>query len=888
MRSEIWTRLRFLLFPKKQEELDEELRFHLEQSIQAHVEAGLAPLEARRRAMVEFGGVEGTREQCVRQRPGWFVDSICRDVLHGVRLLRRSPGLMSVAVLTLALGIGANTAIFSLVDGISLRPLPIADPAHLVALSSVKIHAAANSETAETGSSYPEYRDLRGSVAAFSDVAASDRRGLAVHTADGLQLLLAAVVSDNYFSFLGVRPELGRLPEESELGRLRAPVVVLSHGTWKRMFGGNPAVIGQAIHLTRGGSATVVAVAPAGFRGTERFIDPQIYVPQSSWLILNPEEISWRASSRADREFELYARLGPGASLEQARAQLRFFSAKLAEAYPASNVGRTLIADWQSKSNGEGMQLLGMLVLAIAGAVLLIACTNVANLLLALNDARRREIAMRTALGATRGMLLRQLVTEYAVLAGLGVAGALLLAQRLIALVPALLPDIGYPLGFDFRIDHRVLAFTAVAGLASVVVCGLIPALATTRTAPLEAMKKQSARRGRLRMPARKVFVVAQLATSMALLIVTGLLIKAWMQIGKMDLGFDSRQNAVLMGIAVDGRAAQRLAEFDTLVTRMKALPGVKDASVARVVPFPDSGGGMTQIVLAPDEPRSDTAGTPVWFNAIDNGYFRAMSIPLARGRAFASEDTATSRRVVIVNQALAQKIFGSSDVVGRVLRLGREKPADAEIVGVTVNGKYADLEEAPQPYLYFPLCQQPLSEVTLIVTTAGDAGPLLPVVRRTLHDASPDTLIINAQTLTDHMQLVTYANRMAAWLTASLGGLALLLTMLGLYGITAFAVSRRTQEIGIRMALGAMRGTVFRSVVKDGMMLTLTGMLLGMGAALVCGRGMSSLLFGVKPLDPATLIAVALLVTATSIAALIIPARRALGVDPVVALREE
>ena len=884
MIAESLTRLRFLVLRKKPNELDEELRFHLEQSIAMKQAAGLDATEARRQAMIEFGAVERTREQCAKQRPGWWLDTAKRDLHHGLRILRKSPGPMSVAVVTLALGIGANTAIFSIVDGISLRPLPISDPSHLVAIKSVKSLAAADAEASDSASSYGEFSDVREGVPAFSDVAAADRRGMVLQTADGLQLLLAEVVSDNYFTFMGAKPEIGRLPDESELRRIQSPIVVLSHGTWKRIFGGNPGVIGQTIKV-KGGLATVLAVLPAGFRGTERLIDPQIYVPQSSWVTWTPDE---RNTPRTVREFELYARLRPGATLRQAAGQLQALSADLAAKYPQANSGRSFTAGWQTKAEGGGLQTLSILVLAIAGAVLLIACTNIANLLLSLNDSRRREIAMRAALGATRGMLLRQLVTEYAVLAAFGVAGALVLAQRLISLVPALLPDIGYPLGFDFRIDHRVLAFTAAAGIVSVLVCGLIPALATTRTSPLDAMRTQLPHSGSLRMPARKVFAVAQLAISMSLLIATGLLVKALIHIESMDLGFNSGQNAILLGIGVDGQGSQRQAEFDTLVTRMKALPGVKDASIARVVPFPDSGGGATQVVLSPGEVPSETAGTPVWFNSVDDGYFRVMSVPLVRGRAFGTQDTAVSSRVVILNQTLAKKLFGTADVVGRHVRLGRQEPVDAEVVGVTRDGKYADLNEAPQPYLYLPLSQEDRSEVTLIVTTSGDPGELLPVVRKTLQQTSPNTLIINTQTLTDHMRFVTYPNRMAAWLTASLGGLALLLTTLGLYSVTAFAVSRRTHEIGIRMALGALRETVFARVLADGLTLTVAGMVFGICLAMLLGRGMSSLLYGVQPSDPVVVSVVVALVLLTSFAALIVPARRALRINPVEALREE
>jgi putative ABC transport system permease protein len=552
-----------------------------------------------------------------------------------------------------------------------------------------------------------------------------------------------------------------------------------------------------------------------------------------------------------------------------------------------------LTVDWQANSpygptGSKIVKAISLLLLAIAGAVLMIACTNIANLLLALNDSRRREIAMRAALGATRSLLLRQLVNEYAVLAVVGVAGALALAQWLITLVPTLMPDIGYPLGFDFRIDHRVLAFAVATGVVSVLVCGLIPAIATTRTSPIEAMRAQVTPGGRLKTPARKIFVVAQLAVSMALLMATGLLVRTLIHLENMDMGFNHNQNAVLMGIAVDGQGPQRQAELDTLVGRMRALPGAKDASVARVVPFPESMGGMTKVVLAPGEVPSETAGIPVWYNSVDNAYFPVMGVPMLRGRTFGRQDTAASEPVAIVNRVLAKKLFGEEDVVGRSLRIGREKPVAVEIVGVAYDGKYADLEETPQPYLYLPLTQDGQSEVTLIVTTAGDPGALVPVARKALREVDPNILIENTETLTDHMRFVTYTNRMTAWLSASLGALALLLTAVGLFGVTAYTVSRRTHEIGIRMALGAMRGTVFASVLKDGLKLALAGMALGTGLAVLLGRGMSSLLYGVKPLDPVTLLCVVAVVLGTSVAALIPPARRALRVNPVEALREE
>ncbi len=795
----------------------------------------------------------------------------------------RAPGLTLAAIVTLALGVGANTAIFSLVDGLWLRPLPIADPSHLVAIQSVKNHAAADSEQ-ETASSWEEFGDLRERVPAFAGLAAVDRRGVVLETGNGLQLLLAEVVSDNYFHFMGVQPELGRLPDENEIHRAQTPTIVLSHAAWKRFFGGDPAVVGHTVKV-KGGLATVLAVLPSGFRGTERLVDPQVYVPQSTWFTWNPDE---RTAARSYRNHDVYARLRPGATLDQARAQLQALGADLSAKYPEANAGRTFTADWQAKSGDQQTKILSRLLLAIAAAVLLIACTNIANLLLAMNDSRRREIAMRVALGATHGQVVRQLVTEYAALAAVGIAAALVLAQKLIALVPALIPDIGIPLSFDFRIDLRVLAFTAAAGVVSVLICGLIPALAAIRTSPLDAMRAQQSPGGRLKMPARKIFVVAQLAVSMALLMATGLLVRTLLHLENANMGFDNRQNAVLLAVAVDQEGPRRQAEFDALVNRLKALPGVRDASVARVVPFPDSGGGATVVVLAPGELPSETAGTPVWYNAVDDGYFRVMSVPLLRGRAFGTQDTAAGERVAIVNLTLAKKLFGTGDVVGRHLRLGRRQPVDAEIVGVTQDGKYSDVSETPQPYLYLPLTQQGSSEVVLIATTAADPGPLLPIARKAVRQVSANLVILTAQTLTDHMRLAMYTNRIAAWLTASLGALALLLTTVGLYGVTAFTVSRRTHEIGIRMALGALRGSVFASILNDGLKLALLGIALGTGLTLLLGRGIGSLLYGVRPLDPVTLLGVVALVLATSVAALLAPARLALQVDPVEALREE
>lgn len=806
-----------------------------------------------------------------------------RDIRFAFRKFMRAPGLSLAAVVTLALGIGANTAIFSLVDGIWLRPLQITDPSHLVAIQSLKMKAAADSER-ESGSSYAEFRDMRERVPAFSDVAAVSGRGVVVDRGDGLKLLVARVVSENYFDVMGARVALGRLPSQSEMLSAETPVMVLGYGAWKSVFAGDPTVVGATVKLSHG-AARVVGVLAPGFRGTDRIIDPQVYVSQSGWTTWDPDE---RNTPRTIREFDLYARLRPGATLDQAREQLRTAGAQLATLYPEASAGRTFAAKWEPEAGDSRMKILSLLLLAVAGAVLLIACTNILNLMLALNDARRREIAMRAALGASRVQLLRQLLTEYCVLAAAGIGGAIVLAQQLIALVPALIPDIGYPLGFDFRIDWRVLTFTAVAGLVSVLFCGLVPGIASSKVSALEAARMRFTPGGRLKMPARKIFVVAQLAVSMALLMATGLLVRTLIHIETMDMGFNQAQNAVLLDVAVSQDGPRRLAEYQALADRVRALPGVRDASVARVVPFPDNGGGATKVVLAQGEVPSATVGTSVWFNLVDDAYFRTIGVPLMRGRAFGSQDGSDSTHVAIVNQTLAKKLFGSEDAVGRHFRIGRDHPVDTEIVGVARDGKYGDVTESQQPYLYLPLAQNSWSEVVVIGTTSGNPDALLPVARKAVREVDPNILVMSAQTLSDHMRFATYLNRMGAWLTAALGGLALLLTAVGLYGVTAYSVSRRTQEIGIRMALGARRATVFTSILRDGFKLDLVGLALGTGLAFLIGRTMSGVLYDVKGLDPIALTVSVALVILVSAVALAAPARRAMRLDPADALREE
>ena len=808
--------------------------------------------------------------------------TLLQDVWFGLRKFKQSPGLVLAALVTLALGIGVNAAIFSLADGICLRPLDIADPSHLVAVESVKPKQVASGDD-RTSSSYTEYMDIRNQVPAFSGLAATSNRGVVLKTPNGLQLLMTRVVSDNYFQIIGAQPELGRVPTEQDARSANIATIVLTHRTWIDFFGGDRNVIGRVVNVN-GTSTIVEAVLPARFRGTDRFAEPQCFVQESSWLIRTPSERNPDRS--ADRDFSLYGRLAPGATIEQARSQLKAVAARLAIQYPQSNAGRNLTAEWSLVDSR--IKLLCALFLALAGAVLLIACANIANLLLALNDSRRREMAMRIALGATRGRLFRQLLTEYGVLAVTAVAAALSLAQWLVGMLPGLLPDTGFPIGPDLRIDHRVLAFTACITLFSALFCGVAPGMAVTRGSPLDAMRAPGSLAAKLKLPARKLFIVFQVAVSMVLLVASGLLVRTLLRIENQDLGFNRTQNAVLFSIEVDQPMPRRMTAFTDLTNRMMALPGVTGASVARVTPFALSGGGATRVVLPPGEAPSLTAGTPVAFNQVDESYLRLMGVRLLQGRGIERQDTPESPRVAVVNRTLARKLFGENSALGRHIRIGRDRPIDLEIVGVAQDGKYSNVTEDAQPYMYLPVTQDSWAEGMLIVTTAGDPNALLPVARKAIRELDPSILIMLGITLKDHMRIATFANIMEANITACLGSLALLLSAVGLFGVISYTVSRRTHEIGIRMALGASQGHVFRQVLIDGLKLVLIGSVVGMGLAVVVGWSMRSLLYGVKPADPLTLACAVAVMLAISLVALIGPARRALRIQPLDALRED
>lgn len=809
---------------------------------------------------------------------------LLQDVLFAIRKFQKTPGVILAAILTLALGIGVNTAMFSIIDGICLRPLDISDPEHLLLLKNIKKVAATNAEKGQVNFSYAEYTDLKKMVPAFSTLMAVDRRGAILKTADNSrQSLLINVNSDNYFTGMGLHAEIGRLPTEEELSKTKTPVVVLGYRTWKQIFAGDPSIVGKAIELN-GQPATVLGVMSANFQGTERFLDPQLYVPISTWVMWSPGE---GAPNRNYRDYEVFARLAPGATLDQAQAQLDAANKNLASAYPATNAGRNYFAGWE-RSENTGLKIYSALLLALSGAILLICCANIANLLMALNESRRREIAMRMAIGATRMRLIRQMLTEYAALAIAGVLLAFLMAEQAIALVPALIPQMGIPFFLDLRLDHRVMLFSLCLATLSILFFGLGPAVFTTKSSPLDALRTNTAVGSGLRIPIRKLSVLAQVTISMTFLVGAGLLVRTLVHLQTMDIGFNRTQNAALLQIMVDCDNKALMTKFDSIREKMRALPGATGATISRVDPFPTSGGGATYSVLAPNEAVSKTAGIKIRYNLIDHDYFSILGIELLRGRNFGNQDSATSPRVVIVNQTLAKRFFGKTDIVGQHIRLNDEPVIDLEIIGVTQDGQYSDLAESPQPYLFLPQNQAPAwHEVTLTIATAQDPHPLLLTAKKILQsDAS--IFVEESQTFKDRMDFATYPNRMIAYLVLSLGALALVLTSVGLFGVVSYIISKKTHDLGICIALGADRINVLRTVLKEALPMIFGGIGLGLLLSSGAAHALHAALYGVQAIDPLVLLISTGVLVVVAFSALVTPVRRALQIDPVEALREE
>jgi putative ABC transport system permease protein len=878
--------------------LEAELRFHLDQQIADYVAAGMTPEEARRRARLQFGGLEQVKEECREVGATRFVEALIQDVSYGVRMLRKNPAFTAVAVLTLALGIGVNTAIFSFADALLFRPLPVKDPTRVITL----FRRDVQHPLYYSSFSHPAYLDLRRSVGEiFSDLLAYSPITVNLSVAGNNERADGEIVSGNYFAVLGVRPTLGRgfLPEEDETAGAR-PAAVISYGLWQQRFGRDPNILGKTIALD-GHSFAIVGVAPRGFRGADLEAAPDVWFP----LAMHAEVSPWATTGHdlfdnpGTDWLGVMGRLKPGVDLRQAEAALQTVGRRFEQAYPETAKGWTITAfpSGQAKlwpSTRQDVSPLLALLLGSAGFVLLIACANVANLVLARATARQREFAVRCALGAGRRRLFQQSLTESVLLAGFGGVAGVVLACGMPPLFKVFpLPPFVSPQALEFTLDWRSLACALLLSLATAFLFGLIPACRATRVELAAGVKDEPLARGYRGSRLRAFLVVAQMALSLLLLIATGLFVQSVRRALATNPGFETR-NLLLASVdlGLQGYSKQRGQEFyRQLPERVAALPGVRAATWLSKIPL-DIWRFATDIQVegAPGQPASTVN---VDFNLVAPGCFHTLGIPQLRGRDFAAQDQPASPHVAIVSETMARRLWPNRDPLGQRFQLKwffeDSRPWESiEIIGIVADSKYRTWTESPRGVMYLPLSQNYLPQMILLVRTSLNPISLLGPIQNEVKVLDSGLPLFNVKTMRQQINISVWPQEMGSGVLGAFGLLALLLAAVGIYGMMSFVVAQRTHEIGIRMALGAARRDVMRSVLAQALRLVLAGMAIGLAGAFALTRFITSLLFGIKPTDPATFVGVCLILTGVAVLASYLPARRAARVDPMVALRYE
>jgi macrolide transport system ATP-binding/permease protein len=812
------------------------------------------------------------------------------DLRHGLRLLTRSPSFAAVAILSLGLGIGANTAIFSVVNGLLLRPMPVAEPDRLVS-----IYTSDFSGPRYGASSYPDSVDFAGATPALSGIAASRPAPLTFTRHAEPERVFGEIVSPDYFDVLGVGMAAGRAFTSRQLAAGEGGVIV-SHRFWQRRLGGDPSIVGRSVKLN-GQPFTVLGVAPASYTGVLRGLAVDVWVPLTEGARLSPGSDSMK--SRGNRSMLLLGRLRPEATIDEVRAQLAVVAGQLQTAYPDNwtdvrgerrrvTVLPESAARIPPEASGVASGFLAVLS-AIVGIVLIVACANVAGLLAARGAARRHEIAVRLSLGASRSRLIRQLLTEATVLAVLAGVFGLVVARWTTALLANAQPPLPLPLALDFPLDGRVLAFSIVMSLVTGVVFGLVPALHTTGGSLLPALKKEVVAPGRSRrFSLRNALVVGQVAMSLLLLVVGGLFILSLQRAYSIDTGFESRQ--VLLA-SVDPSMlghddARGALTYREILDRVQRLPGVQSAAIARVVPLSFEGGrrGMRPEGYT----RRQGEDMEVHYNVATESYFATLAVPVVRGRDFERTDRDGSEGVIIVNEAFAQQYWPGQDPLQRRISVSGDDGPWLRVVGVVRNTKYNWLNEDARPIMYLPFWQHYASESTLHVKSTGPIDALVAPVREAIRGVEPTLPVLRLTTLEERTNVSLLPQRIAVGLTAAFGSLALLLAAMGLYGVLAQSVTQRTREIGIRLALGAGRHDVLQLVLRQGLVLVAVGAVIGLGLALGVTRFLATFLYGVSSVDPLAYAGAWLVLAVPAALAMWLPARRATAVDPAVTLRYE
>jgi predicted permease len=824
-----------------------------------------------------------------------MIADLWQDLRYGARMLIKSPGFTAVAALSLALGIGANTAIFSLVDKVMIRKLPVEEPDRLVTVS---VNSGRGLGTVFT---YPDFADYRARNEVFEDLVCYAQRALTLNEGGRAERIQGTIVSGNYFTALRVRPALGRgfLAEEDKT-RGTHPVVMLSYGLWQRRFGADPGLVGKAVNLN-GVNFTVVGIAPPEFTGTVPGITPDVYVPVMMQGQVSP---SWKMDplfgprSRNLSWLEVLGRLKPGISREQAASAMTVLGSQVASANPNPDGSPRFEPKFALEDGGRGHTYLLrdlrfplQMLMATVGLILVIASANVANLLLARAGARQKEIAVRLAIGAGRARLIRQLLTESALLSTLGGVGGLALAASISGLVISYTPPNAFSaLTLDNRLDWRVLGFTLAISLLTGILFGLAPALSASRSDLVSTLKDETSLLGKRvrRLSLRNLLVVAQVALSVIVLVGAGLCVRSLQKLLAVDAGFDPSKILVMSAdVSLSGYDNERgLRFFSDLLERVKLLRGVEAVSVAAQTPLSS---GVNSILKAEGYTPESGEDLSSDFNIVGPDYFLTMNIPLLHGREFGMSDVATAPQVVIINETAARRFWPNQNPVGRRLTLGRAPDEEVrDIVGVVKDSKYRRLNEEARPAMYSPFAQDYRANMTLHVRTADEPGAMVAAVRREAQALDASLPLYGVRTLEEQKSNSLYTSRLAATLLTVFGLLALGLAAVGLYGVMTYAVNRRVRELGIRMALGAQSRDVLKLVLTQGVKLALLGVGIGLLAAFALTRWMESLLFGVRPTDPLTFTVITVVLTLVALVACWIPARRATKVDPLIALRGE
>jgi predicted permease len=820
------------------------------------------------------------------------MENLWNDLCYAWRMLIKSPGFSIVAVLALGLAIGANTSIFSLFNGVMWRPLPVKDPQQLVVVA-----------TKQRGLdfpiplSYPDFQDYRQLKAVFSDMIGYVPDPVNLQAGGRPTRAWAELVTGNYFSMLGLEAVRGRTFAADE-GWVpgKDALIVLSYKYWQTRFGGNPDIVGRSVQVNKH-PFTIIGVAPERYHGAYYFLEPDFYIPVTTMSLLDPKSAD-DLNKRGATYLRVLARLQPGMTPTQALAAAQPTDRRLAQEFPESHKDMSLLVIPELNARpepglGAFMSKAVWVFMSLAGLVLLIACANVANLILARANGRRKELAMRFALGASRGRMIRQLLTESVLLALCGgIAGLVFARWAAMALMSIRIPtDLPLHL-FDLRVDWRVFAFSFLVALITGIVAGLMPALQAHRTDLADTLKvggrSGGGSTGHHRF--RNALVVAQVAVSLLLLACAGFFIRSFQNSANVDMGFRVDHTLMMsVDLGLQGYSEERGQQFYKQISdRVKSLPGVRDASFAAYIPM----GYENDIVnVYPDgQPVDNKSSAETSFNnQVQPDYFRAVGVHVIKGREFTEADSATAPKVAIVNETFANKIWPGQDPTGKIFRTEKDGPA-IQVVGLTRTGKYTFLYETPQLFVYFPVAQRYVAAATLMVYSQDDPLRLVGPVRDQIQQLDGSLPVFDVNTMEAHVEYgkPLLPARLGAMLVGAFGMLGLVLATVGVYGVVSYSVSQRTHEIGIRSALGAQRRNVLGMVLKQGMTMALIGTAIGIVLAFLLFRGLHSVLYGVASTDLVTLAAVSGLLLAIAFVASYIPALRATQVDPVVALREQ